>query len=166
MMLPVLGASAHNAACAARLKAAAKEAAAKQPKLIREVMGTEQLLGYEGELGQTFTLGKDMPLNFTLRKVEYSAGRSNIGDYIAYPKGDEKLLIIRYTVQNPQNKPFNYSANYLTFRAVDAGGVTRNHSGHIARESPARRCVLTLNPVRKSMATQRSRLRPMAKSPS
>jgi hypothetical protein len=95
-------------------------------------MGTEQLLGYEGRAGSDVTLGKDMPLNFTLRKVEYSAGRSNIGDYIAYPKGDEKLLIVRYTVQNPQNKPFNYSANYLTFRAVDARRDTQSLGPHRA----------------------------------
>jgi hypothetical protein len=151
LMLPVLAASAQNVAHAAPAKkaAVAKKTAAKQPVLIREVMGTEQLLGYEGALGQTFTLGKDMPLNFTLRKVESSAGRSNIGDYIAYPKGDEKLLIVRYTVQNPQNKPFNYSANYLTFRAVDANGVTRNHSGHIAREITGEALRLTLNPGQK-----------------
>jgi hypothetical protein len=149
-MLPVLGASLQNAAQAAPAKkAAAKKPAAKQPVLIREVMGIEQLLGYEGAPGQTFTLGKDVPLNFTLRKVEYSAGRSNIGDYIAYPKGDEKLLIVRYTVQNPQNKPLNYSANYLTFRAVDASGVTRNHSGHIAREVTGEALRLTLNPGQK-----------------
>jgi hypothetical protein len=123
--------------------------ATKQRKLIREVLGTEQLQGYEGSFGETFTLGKQMPLNFTLRKAEYSVSRANIGGTAYFPKGDEKLLVLRYTVQNPQKQPFNYSTSYLTFKAVDANGVTRNYVGDIAREVTGEPLRLTLNPGQK-----------------
>ncbi|HEX8463630.1 MAG TPA: DUF4352 domain-containing protein [Abditibacterium sp.] len=120
-----------------------------QPKLIREVMGTTQLSGYEGKLGQTFTLGKDSPLNFTLNRLEYSVGRVNIGNYAHHPLGDEKMLILHFTVQNPTKRVTNFSASYLTFNAIDANGVTRNYLGDIAREVTAEPVQIALNPGQK-----------------
>ncbi|HEX8237127.1 MAG TPA: DUF4352 domain-containing protein [Abditibacteriaceae bacterium] len=151
MLLPVLGTSMIDATHAAPAKkaAVARKPAARQPKLIREVLGTEQLQGYEGAPGETFTIGKQMPLNFTLRQAEYSVNRANIGGNAHFPRGDEKLLILHYTVQNPQSKAFNYSSNYLTFRAVDSGGVTRNYVGDIARAVTGEPLRLTLNPGQK-----------------
>jgi len=130
-------------------KPAVAKPVARTPRLVREVLGTEQLEGYEGALGETFTLGKSSPLNFTLRRAEYSVSRSNIGGYAHFAKGDEKLLVLHYTVQNPQQRPFNYSTSYLSFKAVDASDVTRNYVGDIAREGTGESLGITLHPGQK-----------------
>ncbi|HVF85081.1 MAG TPA: hypothetical protein VM821_03805, partial [Abditibacteriaceae bacterium] len=133
---------------AAPKKAATKTLQAK-PKLIREVLGTTQLSGYEGQLKQTFTLGKNSPFNFTLNRVEYSISRVNVGTYAHFPKGDEKMLVLHLTVQNPRPRVLNFSANYLAISAVDANGVTRNYIGDIARETTAESVNIALNPGQK-----------------
>ncbi|BCM93379.1 hypothetical protein IAD21_05270 [Abditibacteriota bacterium] len=123
--------------------------APKQPKLIREVLGTEQLQGYEGAFGETFTLGKDTPINFTMKSAEYTVGRANIGDAAHWPKGDEKLLVLHFSIQNPLKKPLNFSAGYLIFKAIDANGVTRDYVGDIAREVTGESLRIALNPGQK-----------------
>ncbi len=123
---------------------------AKKPvKLIREVLGTDALVGYEGGFGETFTIGKDMPMNFTLKKAIYTVGRSNIGGYAQFPKGDEKLLVLHFTVQNPRKTAFNFSRNYINFKAVDSSGVTRADVGDIAREVTGERMGFDLQPGQK-----------------
>lgn len=128
-------------------KKAAKPAA--KPKLIREVLGTEQLVGYEGAFGQTFTVGKETAVNFTLRKAEYTVGRVNIGQYSYIPKGDEKLLVLHFTIHNPLKRAFNFSPQYLIIKAVDAQGVTRSAITDIAREITAESVYFTLQPGQK-----------------
>lgn len=140
------------AATSAVSAAPAKKPAARKapaPRLIREVMGTQQLQGYEGALGQTFTIGKGTPLNFTLKKAEYSVGRVNIGTYSHLPKGDEKLLVLHYTIQNPRKQAFNYTPGYLVFKAVDANGVTRDSLADEAREVTGERVNFALQPGQK-----------------
>jgi hypothetical protein len=123
---------------------------AKKPvKLIREVLGTEALTGYEGSLGETFTIGKEMPMNFTLKKAVYTVGRSNVGGYAQFPKGDEKLLVLHFTVQNPRKTAFMLSKSYINFKAVDSSGVTRNDVGDMAREITGERMGYQLQPGQK-----------------
>ncbi|RYX83825.1 DUF4352 domain-containing protein [bacterium] len=124
-------------------------AAPKPQKLIREVLGTEQLQGYEGRFGETFTLGKNTAFNFTLKSAEYSVGRVNIGDAAHLAKGDEKLLVLHFSIQNPQSKPLNFGAGYTIFKAIDANGVTRDFVGDLAREVTGEALRITLNPGQK-----------------
>lgn len=70
------------------------------------VLGTKQLPGQFGKIGTTYTIGKESPLNFTLVSAEYRADRF-IGENFSQetqnfvpPKG-RKLLVLKYTVQNP-----------------------------------------------------------------
>jgi hypothetical protein len=123
--------------------------AKKAPKLIREVLGTTQLQGYEGRVGETFTLGKNMPFNFTLRSAEYSVSRVNFGGTTYFPKGDEKMLVLRFTVQNPTSRVFNYTYSYIKFTAVDSTGVSREHVGDVAREVTNQTGTFPLNPGQK-----------------
>ena len=120
-----------------------------QPKLIREVLGTTPLVGYEGKLNQTFTLGKETPFNFTLRSAEYTVGRVNIGTDPVSFGGDEKLLVLHFTAQNSMSRAFSFSTSYLNFIAVDASGVSRKYINNIAREVTGEPVNLTLNPGQK-----------------
>jgi hypothetical protein len=130
-------------------KAPAKAPVKKPVKLIREVLGTEALTGYEGSLGETFTIGKEMPMNFTLKKAVYTVGRSNIGGYSQFPKGDEKLLILHFSIQNPRKTAFRISKSYINFKAVDSSGVTRTDVGDIARDVTGESMSYQLQPGQK-----------------
>ncbi|WP_027482302.1 hypothetical protein [Deinococcus pimensis] len=113
------------------------------------VQGTKQLDGENAKLGQTFTIGKQSPLNFTLRAAEYSTNRVVIGGNIYYPKADEKLLVLRYTVQNPQKGEVQYYWGDLAFTAVDA--LDRNHEyvQAVARDGTTDKLEVRLKPAQK-----------------
>src|SRR5579871_6690364 len=79
-----------------------KKKAAGNSQPAHTVQGTAQLAGENGKIGVTYTLGKSSPYNFTLLDARYSASRVVIGGDTAMPKADEKLLVVDFTVQNPQ----------------------------------------------------------------
>ncbi|GGO26400.1 hypothetical protein [Deinococcus humi] len=113
------------------------------------VQGTQQLDGQNARVGQTFTLGKGSPLNFTLRSAEYSAGRVVIGGEVYYPKADEKLLILHYTVQNPQKGAARYYWADLKFTAVDAQDRNHEFIQAVAREGTTDKLEINLKPAQK-----------------
>ncbi|HEX8465090.1 MAG TPA: DUF4352 domain-containing protein [Abditibacterium sp.] len=151
ILLLALGAVSAPQSLAAPRKAAKAKPAAKPKtrKLIKEVLGTEQLTGWEGALGEMFTLGTNPPFNFTLKNAAYSAGRVNIGEGSYWPKGDEKLLVLHFTVQNVKPTAMHFGAYYLNVKAVDSGGVTREYVRQIAREKTGESLSLSLNPGQK-----------------
>jgi hypothetical protein len=59
------------------------------------------------------------------------------------------MLVLRFTVQNPTSRVFNYSYSYIKFTAVDSGGVTREHVGDVAREVTNQTGTFPLNPGQK-----------------
>lgn len=65
------------------------------------VLGTTQLPGDFGQIGQTYTLGQREPINFTLKSAEYAVTPFVVDNNTWVPKADEKLLILHYTVHNP-----------------------------------------------------------------
>src|SRR4051794_31520218 len=73
--------------------------AALKPQTERGVRGVTPLVGDVGQLGVTYTL-PDSPWNFTLKSAEFSIGRVIIGGTVYAPQADQKLLVLRYTVQN------------------------------------------------------------------
>lgn len=119
------------------------------PPTPRGILGTTQLDGVPARLGETFTLGKASPLNFTLTRAEYSLGRVVIGNTTYFPKIGEKLLLLHFTVHNPQKNDVRYYWADLNFTAVDA--QDRNHVfvQAVAREGTSERLELTLKPAQK-----------------
>jgi hypothetical protein len=86
--------------------------------------GTPQLPGDKGALGQVYTISKANPLYFRLVSAEFTVAQVVIGDDIYAPKADEKLLLLHFTVQNP-DKTAERMARYdcLRFTAFDAMNV-------------------------------------------
>ncbi|BDP44033.1 hypothetical protein DAETH_40020 (plasmid) [Deinococcus aetherius] len=68
------------------------------------VQGTTQLDGQQAKPGQTFTLGKASPVNFTLQSAAYTTTRVLLGSTVLVPKVDEKLLVLRFTAHNPKKQ--------------------------------------------------------------
>lgn len=116
----------------------------------RVVQGTTQLAGDTGEIGKTFTIGKGAnAINFTLTSAEFSVARVTIGENVYVPKANEKLLILRYTVHNPQKVDKSYSWNTLTFTVVDARNVNHVHDNYIGRDGTSDKLDITLKPAQK-----------------
>ncbi|WP_157463664.1 hypothetical protein [Deinococcus pimensis] len=113
------------------------------------VQGTTQQAGGAGELGRTYTLGKLDPLNFTLRSAAYGVARVSVGDGVIVPNADEKLLVLRYTVQNPQKSETNFYWGSLKFTAVDARDVSHAYERVAARDGTTESLQLTLKPAQK-----------------
>lgn len=95
----------------------------------RVVLGTNQLPGEFGKFGTTYTIGKDSPLNFTLLSAEYRADRfvgTNSVDQLTsfVPNKQQKLLVIKYTVQNPN--PTDTRLWYYSFEILAVSGDDQN----------------------------------------
>jgi hypothetical protein len=87
--------------------------------------GTQQLAGGVGAIGQAVTLGKESPLNFTLRSLEYQFGRVSIGSGVWEANAKQKLLLLRFTVQNPQkNRDVLLNHSSFLFTLVDSNNVS------------------------------------------
>jgi hypothetical protein len=87
--------------------------------------GTQQLTGGAGAIGQAATLGQQSPLNFTLRSLEYAVGRIAIGNSVWVSNAKQKLLIMRFTAQNPQkNRDVELSNTSFVFTTVDSNNVS------------------------------------------
>jgi hypothetical protein len=82
--------------------------------------GTTQASGQNAKVGTTYTLGKVMPINITLDKVEYTIEPILFGDAAIWPGTKEKLLVIHYTLHNPMPRDWGLSWNSVGFEAVDA----------------------------------------------
>lgn len=88
--------------------------------------GTAQLAGDNGELTKLFTLRKDDPLYFSLLKAEFTVNPVLVGDKLYSAKSDEKLLILHFTIQNPNKTDRFIRWDSLRFMVVDALNV--NHA--------------------------------------
>ncbi|WP_019011312.1 hypothetical protein [Deinococcus aquatilis] len=124
-------------------------ATSANPTATPTVQGTTQLSGQNASVGQTFTIGKTSPLNFTLTSAEYSVGRLEIGSNVWLPKANEKLLILRFTIQNPQAREVGYYWGDVKFTAVDAQDRNYEGASAIARSGTTEALRVTLKPAQK-----------------
>ena len=153
-VLPLLGLPLLCAghAAAAPAKAAPKKPAAVKPALKTGgpvVLGTQQLPGDFGKLGTTYTIGKSDPINFTLRSAEFSVARVCIGDHVYAPTAEQKLLVLRYTVQNPQKAAQHFYWAGVQFTAVDADDVNHEYIQAIGRDGTSDSVAVDLKPAQK-----------------
>lgn len=91
--------------------------------------GTVQLAGDNGELGKIYSLIKDSPVYFCLKSAAFTVGQVRIGDTLYTPKVNEKLLLLRFTVQNPQKTELYLRGDSLRLTAVDAMNVNQEGIG-------------------------------------
>ena len=112
-------------------------------------VGTVQMAGGWGELGKEYSIGGDSPMNFALKSAEFSVGQVRIGDDLGFPKADEKLLVLRYTIHNPRKT--DQSASWSTFdmTAVDASDNNCEYSQNVGQETNSGTLNLYLKPAQK-----------------
>jgi hypothetical protein len=87
--------------------------------------GTSQLAGSSGQLNTAYTIGKSSLINFNLVSARYSLEPVSIRSSVYSASQDEKLLALRFVIQNPANKDLRVYRNALKITAVDEKDV--NH---------------------------------------
>ena len=135
-----------TAAVAAKAKTKPKPAAKTTN---HATTGTQQLKGEYADIGSTYTLGKESPWNITLKSAEYSVDPVVIGENIYYPKADEKLLVLHFSLHNPQKQ--EAFARYDTFgiTAVDAKNENHECINDVGVESTKSSFSMTMKPAQK-----------------
>lgn len=111
--------------------------------------GTVQLAGDNGELGKVYSLIKDNPIYFSLKSAEFTVAQVRMGDSLYTPKADEKLLLLRFTVQNPQKTEMYVRGDSLRITAVDAMNVNQECHGIWADAETRNALGMTLKPAQK-----------------
>jgi hypothetical protein len=130
--------------------AKSKVATAATPKATGPiVLGTTQLAGDFGKLGTTYTIGKNKPLNFTLKSAEYTISPLMVGHNIWVPKSDQKLLVLHYTIHNPVPREQSYSWSEIHFTAVDAQDKNQEMIQAVSREGTNEPYAVRLKPAQK-----------------
>ena len=132
----------------------AAEAAKAKPKAkpkapTHVVLGTTQLEGEPGVMGKTYTLGKDNPWNITLNRAEYTTGRLTIGDRFWQPTADQKLLVLHYTVHNPQKGEAHMRFDTFGLTAVDSKNTNWESIGNIGAEQSGLAVDVQMKPAQK-----------------
>ena len=89
--------------------------------------GTAELAGDNGKMGTVYSMLKGSPLYFSLKSAEYTTKQVVIGDTLYFPAAEEKLLLLHFSVQNPQKTETFIRGDIMKFMAVDAANV--NHEG-------------------------------------
>lgn len=117
---------------------------------VGDVQGTAQLAGGDGALGKTYSLGKTTnALNFTLAALEYGLAPITMGTNVYAPKADEKLLVLRYTVQNPQKSDTSLYYGSFKMTALDAKDINHELNSDVVRDGTTEIYNAQLKPAQK-----------------
>jgi hypothetical protein len=85
--------------------------------------GTTQLSGADAKVNQAYSVGQRSPLNFTLKSAELSLASTAIGTNPFTTTSTQKLLLVRFSVQNPQKNDVELSTTSYRFTVVDSRDV-------------------------------------------
>ena len=97
--------------------AVSKKPAKPVPK--KPPAATVQLAGDNGVFGTVYSIGKQSPIYFRLKSADFTTDQIVTGDRLYVPKANEKLLILHFTIQNPQKTELFVRWDSLRFTAVD-----------------------------------------------
>ena len=90
-----------------------------------EALPAAQKPGDNVQMGTVYAIGTTDPLYFNLLGADFTTGPVVIGEQLYTPNASEKLMVLRFSVQNPQETNRFVRWDSLKFTAVDPFGV--NH---------------------------------------
>jgi|GEM_PF-2738726 len=121
-----------------------------QPKTEQRVVkGTTQLAGDDGKVGVTYTIGQQDPLNITLVSAEYRVGPWTVDGYNSAPPAEQKMLLLTYTIHNPNKSELNYNSSTLKFTVVDQDGENHSLPNQPIRKGDTQSLSIALKPAQK-----------------
>jgi hypothetical protein len=104
--------------------ALAQKKPAPKPKPPVGTIGTKPMAGGDGQIGVPYSL-KEVEFfggfNITIHEVSYSLDRLPINDTAYIPRRDQKLLIVRFQLQNPTKEDIQFpgfNGGQMLFQAV------------------------------------------------
>lgn len=114
--------------------------------------GTTQLKGANDNpmFGYTYTLGKTAPINITVDGAEYTVDQLSIGNVTHTTNADEKLLVLHYTLHNPNPRDYQLSWGTLEIFGVDAQDQNWRYAATVGVEGTGEACQMTLKPGQKT----------------
>jgi len=131
-------------------KRAAKTAKKPGPAPAPGVKGTVQMAGDNGKMSVTYTIGKgDEAINFALLRAEFTTTRLCLTDKTVCPTADGKLLVLHFTIQNPNAKETFFNWATLKFTAVDSENANRESLGYAGKEGSGDVHSASLKPAQK-----------------
>jgi hypothetical protein len=139
----------------AKPKPAPKPAAKPAPKPPAKnpnapvALGQNQMPGDFGQFGTTYTIGRDTPVNFTLRSAEYTITPFQLDQNTEVPSNSQKILVLHFTVHNPLDHEQNYNWSSIKFTAVDALSNNHEYLQGVQREGTTEGLGLDLKPAQK-----------------
>jgi len=114
------------------------------------VKGTAQLPGDNGKIDQAYTMGIEQQLNFTLRSAEYTLGRLIVGTTSYAPSKAQKLLLLNFTVQNPNKADTTCRFDTFKLMAVDSQDVNHEGVGEVVKQNESQQALdIALKPGQK-----------------
>lgn len=114
-----------------------------------ETVGTQQLKGEYGKIGDTYTLGKIKPWNISLKSAEYTIDPVHFGDRTVWPTEDEKLLLLHFTVHNPQKSLALMRRDMINVTAIDSNDKNWNKENCLASEEKQQEVAQDFKPAQK-----------------
>lgn len=127
--------------CASKPKTTNKQKPKNKPS--HYVLGTKQLSGENAKFGETYTLGKEDPMNITIKSAEYTVDPVRIGDDTYVPNSNEKLLVLHLIYHNPQHNERFVRWDSFKYTVVDPEG--NNHDGLMDLGSEATKSNVSMN---------------------
>ncbi len=114
-------------------------------------VGTTQLSGVDdAKIGTTYTLGKANPINITVDSIEYTVAPVVMGTNAVVPKAEEKLMVVRFTLHNPQKRDFSVVWHTVKFSVVDKDDKTWTYVSNIAKAPKGETGAHPLKPAQKA----------------
>jgi len=126
------------------------DAAKTKPPAKRVVLGTTQLNGDQAQFAVTYTLGKVDPLNVTLDSAVYTVEPQMIGTGIYSVDAGEKLLVLNYTLHNPNPRERGLGWSTFEINAVDAKDTNWRFCTAVGMDATKETCNMSLKPAQKT----------------
>lgn len=123
-----------------------------KPTPTKGVKGTQQMAGDEGKIGTTYTLGAQYQFNFTLTGAEFTVSPVRVGTATISPTKNEKVLVLHYTLQNPNNQELYYDWGSIRFTVVDAENLNHDMEQLAGKEGTSQSLGIELKPGQKVSA--------------
>lgn len=115
------------------------------------VLGTKQLGGEDNaKIGVTYTLGKKDPINVRLDSVQYSVEPVRFDKSLIVPRADQKLMILNYTLHNPNPRDRGLRWSTIEIFAVDLDNTNWRFVANVGMKDSGKLCNMSLKPGQKT----------------
>ncbi|MHB1457471.1 MAG: hypothetical protein ACYC0V_11220 [Armatimonadota bacterium] len=123
-----------------------KVAAKPQPP---KFQAAKPLPGQWIDMGKPFYLGNDSTVVFTLQSAEFTCDRVYYSSDILAPMADEKMLLLKFSLQNPGKEVITANWATCSFTTVDSSDTNREGAGMIGLQKNSEKLDIQLNPAQK-----------------